>query len=181
MTLFESSRQPILLLLIYDNVYDLRPIAGSFLEAFRFRDFGNISKPFLQFAGFLDRGRPFQLFLGGIELILKFHQLGTGFFSGVLVADVTVCAVDGGDEAYKIGIELSDNADFSTGSEYETCALRIGDAAVTSGDVDTTTGRFTLPFNNRIVDGTRLRYARVYTTHAGSTSSITYSAFATKA
>lgn len=113
-----------------------------------------------------------------VDSVAKVVDLGTGFWTGDLVCDVTVCAVDGGDEAYKIGVELSDDDDFSTGSEYEAVALRIGDAAVTSGDVDTTTGRFVVPFSNRIVDGTILRYARVYTTHAGSTSSITYSAFA---
>ena len=113
-----------------------------------------------------------------VDSSAKVVDLGTGFWSGDLVIDVTVCAVDGGDEAYKIGIELSDDDDFSTGTEYEGPSLRIGDAAVTSGDVDTTTGRFILPFTNRAVDGTVCRYARVYTTHAGSTSSITYSAFA---
>lgn len=113
-----------------------------------------------------------------VDSAAKVVDLGKGFWSGDMVIDVTVCAVDGGDEAYKLGVELSDNSDFSTGSEYEAVALRIGDAAVTSGDVDTTTGRFVLPFTNRIVDGTILRYARLYITHAGSTSSITCSAFA---
>lgn len=113
-----------------------------------------------------------------VDSAAKVVDFGTGFFEGELVIDVTVCAVDGGDEAYKIGLELSTNSGFSSGDEYESVSLRIGDAAVTSGDVDTTTGRFVLPFNNRIVDGTTLRYGRLYTTHAGSTSSITYSAFA---
>lgn len=108
----------------------------------------------------------------------KVVDLGKGFWSGDLVIDVTVCAVDGGDEAYKFGIELSDNSGFSSGTEYEAVSLRIGDAAVTAGDVDTTTGRYVLPFNNRAVDGTILRYARLYITHAGSTSSITCSAYA---
>ena len=108
----------------------------------------------------------------------KVVDLGTGFWSGDLVIDVTVAAVDGGDEAYKIGIELSSNSDFSTGSEYEGASLLIGDSSVTGGDADTTVGRYVLPFRNRAIDGTTLRYARVYVTHIGSTSSLTMSAFA---
>lgn len=108
-------------------------------------------------------------------------DLGTGFWSGDLVVDVTAAAVDGGDEAYTIMVQLSDNSDFSTGAEYEGASLRIGDAAVTLGDVDTTTGRYVIPFNNRVSgDGTCWRYARVYTVHAGSTSSITFTAYACK-
>jgi hypothetical protein len=113
-----------------------------------------------------------------VDSAAKVVDLGTGFWEGVMFIDVTAAAVDGGDEAYTIQVQFSDNSDFSTGSEYEGPGLRIGDAAVTGGDVDTTTGRYTLPFNNRVVDGTCLRYARVYTTHVGSTSSITFTAWA---
>jgi hypothetical protein len=115
-----------------------------------------------------------------VDSAARVIDLGTGFWAGDLVVDVTAAAVDGGDEAYTIQVQLSDNSDFSTGSEYEGAALRIGDAAVTGGDVDTTTGRYVIPFHNRVVDGTCLRYARVYTTHVGSTSSITFTAFAAK-
>lgn len=116
-----------------------------------------------------------------VDSAAKVLDLGTGFWSGDLVVDVTDAAVDGGDEAYTIQVQLSDNSGFSAGSEYEGAALRIGDAAVTGGDVDTTTGRYVIPFHNRVAsDGTCLRYARVYTTHVGSTSSITFTAFAAK-
>jgi hypothetical protein len=108
----------------------------------------------------------------------KVVDMGTGFFSADLVIDVTVAAVDGGDESYKFGIELSNNADFSTGAEFEGASLLIGDSSLTGGDTDTTTGRYVLTFNNRPVDGTTYRYARLYVTHAGSTSSLTASAFA---
>lgn len=111
----------------------------------------------------------------------KVLDLGTAFWSGDLVVDVTAAAVDGGDEAYTIQVQLSTDSGFSSGSEYEGASLRIGDAAVTLGDVDTTTGRYVIPFHNRVAsDGTCLRYARVYTIHEGSTSAITYSAFASK-
>lgn len=113
-----------------------------------------------------------------VDSAAKVLDLGTGFWSGDLVIDVTAAAVDGGDEAYKIGIELSTDSGFSSGTEYEAASLLIGDAAVTAGDVDTTVGRYVLPFHNRAIDGTTVRYARIYTTHIGSTSSITYSAFA---
>lgn len=115
-----------------------------------------------------------------VDSVARVLDLGTGFWAGDLVVDVTAAAVDGGDEAYTIQVQLSDNSDFSTGSEYEAAGLRIGDASVTGGDVDTTVGRYVIPFHNRAVDGTTLRYARVYTTHVGSTSSITFTAFAAK-
>lgn len=111
----------------------------------------------------------------------KVLDLGTGFWSGDLVVDVTDAAVDGGDEAYTIQVQLSDNADFSTGAEFEGASLRIGDAAVTLGDVDTVAGRYVIPFHNRVAgNGVCYRYARVYTIHAGSTSSITFTAYACK-
>lgn len=115
-----------------------------------------------------------------VDSAAKVVDLGTGRFEGVMILDVTACAVDGGDEAYTIGVQVSDNSDFSTGSEWEVAKLRIGDQAVTDGDTDTTTGRFELPFNNVVSDGVFKRYARIYTTHVGSTSSITFTAFATK-
>lgn len=113
-----------------------------------------------------------------VDSAAKVLDLGTGFWSGDLVIDVTVAAVDGGDESYKFGIELSSNSDFSTGAEYEGASLLIGDSSLTAGDADTTVGRYVLPFHNRAINGTTLRYARLYITHAGSTSSVTCSAFA---
>jgi hypothetical protein len=113
-----------------------------------------------------------------VDSVAKVVDLGTGFWSGDMVIDVTAAAVDGGDEAYTIGVQVSDNSGFSSGTEYEVAKIRIGDAAVTDGDVDTTVGRYVLPFHNRAIDGTILRYARVYTTHVGSTSSITFTAWA---
>ncbi len=116
-----------------------------------------------------------------VDSAAKVVDLGTGYFAGDMVIDVTAAAVDGGDEAYKIGIEFSTTTGFSSGSEYEGPALLIGDSSVTGGDADTTTGRYVLKFHNRVVDGTTARYARVYTTHIGSTSSITFTAFASPA
>lgn len=113
-----------------------------------------------------------------VDSAAKVVDLGTGLFEADMIIDVTACAVDGGDEAYTIAVEVSDNSDFSTGSEWRVAEIQIGDAAVIGGDTDMTTGRFVLPFNNRVSDGTLARYARVYTTHVGSTSSITFTAFA---
>lgn len=113
-----------------------------------------------------------------VDSAAKVIDVGTGLFEADLVIDVTACAVDGGDEAYTISVEVSDNSDFSTGGEWRVASLQLGDASVVGGDTDMTTGRFVLPFNNRVSDGTLKRYVRVYTTHAGSTSSITFTAFA---
>lgn len=113
-----------------------------------------------------------------VDSAAKVVDLGKGFWSGDLVIDVTAAAVDGGDEAYTISVEVSDNSGFSSGSEFRLASLQLGDASVIGGDTDMTTGRYVLPFNNRASDGNIYQYARVYTTHVGSTSSITYTAFA---
>src|SRR5690606_5828306 len=90
-------------------------------------------------------------------------DLGTGFVAADMVIDVSAAAVDGGDDAYLISVELSDDDDCSTGKEFRVASLQIGDAAVIGGDTDMTTGRYVLPFNNRSVDGDTYRYARIYT------------------
>jgi hypothetical protein len=82
-----------------------------------------------------------------------------------------------GDESYKIAWEVSDNSGFSSGVEYEVCALTLGDATVHGGDTDSTTGRYVLPIHNRI-EATPYRYGRVYVTVAGTVATgINFTAF----
>lgn len=117
-----------------------------------------------------------------VDAAAKVVDLGTGFFQGKMWIDVTACEVDSGNESYKIAVELSDNSGFSSGSEFERCAIVLGDSSIHGGDVDTATGRYSLPFDNRMADGNLYRYARVYTTIAGTIAAgINYSAFADKA
>lgn len=108
----------------------------------------------------------------------KVADVGTGFVEGNLVIDVTAIEVASGDEGYKIGIEGSTTTGFSSGTEVELASILLGDSSVTGGDTDSATGRYTLPFNNREVDGTCYRYLRVYTTVQGQVATgINYTAF----
>jgi hypothetical protein len=115
-----------------------------------------------------------------VDSVAKVVDMGTGFFKGKLWIDVTAIEVDTGNESYKIAVELSDNSGFSAGSEYERCAIVLGDSSIHGGDTDTAVGRYSLDFDNRIPNGSLWRYARVYTTVAGTIggTGITFSAFA---
>jgi hypothetical protein len=116
-----------------------------------------------------------------VDSVAKVVDVGKGFFSGVLWIDITACEVDSGNESYKIAIELSDDSGFSAGSEFERCAIVVGDSSIHGGDTDTAVGRYSLPFDNRMEDGDQYRYVRVYTTIAGTIATgINYSAWATK-
>jgi hypothetical protein len=114
-------------------------------------------------------------------------DVGTGFFEGEIVIDVTAIEVDTGNELYSIALEGSSDSGFSSGTEVELCMLRLGDSSVTGSDVDNVVGRYTLPFNNRQPSGTAFsegynwRYLRLYTTVAGTIATgINYSAFIVK-
>ncbi len=113
-----------------------------------------------------------------VDAVARVVDLGKGYFAGDMVIDVASIAVDGGDESYRICLELSDAVGFSAGTEFDKCSIILGDSSLTNGDVDSVVGRYIMPFNNRAENGTLYRYARLYTTHAGSTSSINFTAFA---
>ncbi len=108
----------------------------------------------------------------------KVADVGTGLFEAQLIIDVTAIEVASGDEVYTITIEGSTTTGFSSGTEVELASIKVGDSSVTGGDTDSIAGRYTLPFNNREVDGTCYRYLRVYTTVAGAIATgINYTAF----
>ena len=116
-----------------------------------------------------------------VDSAAKVVDLGTGFFEGRMWIDVTAVEVADGNESYKIAVELSDNSGFSAGSEFERCAIVLGDSSIHGGDTDTAVGRYSLPFDNRMEDGDLYRYARIYTTVAGTVGTgITFSAWADK-
>lgn len=112
-----------------------------------------------------------------VDSAAKVLNVGTGFFEGDIVIDVTAIEVDTGNEIYSIALEGSNNSDFSTGTEVELCMLRLGDSSTTGTDVDNIVGRYTLPFNNRQPSGTAFSdgycwpYLRIYTTVAGTIAS----------
>lgn len=108
----------------------------------------------------------------------KVCDVGTGLFEGTCVIDVTAIEVASGDEGYRIGIEGSTTTGFSAGTEVELGSILLGDSSITGGDTDSAAGRYTLPFNNREVDGVCYRYIRLFTTVQGAIASgINFSAF----
>lgn len=121
-----------------------------------------------------------------VDSVAKVVDVGTGFFKGTMVIDVTAIEVDTANEIYNIAIQGSNDSGFSSGTEVELCALNVGDSSVQLSDTDNVVGRYTLPFNNRqgistaLADGTCWRYLRIYTTVAGTIASngINFSAFA---
>jgi len=108
-------------------------------------------------------------------------DLGAGMMDADLVVDVTAIDVTTGDEAYSLMLEVSPDATFGTAGNIRVAAeLRIGGATFTApnGAADTV-GRFIIPFRNER-NGTIYRYARLYTLIAGTTPSLTFSAFLAK-
>lgn len=109
-------------------------------------------------------------------------DVGAGLVKGHLVVDVTAMDVTTGDEAYSLMLEGSPDAAFGTAGNIRVVSeLRIGGATFTApnGAADAV-GRFAIPFRNER-NGTLYRYLRLYTLIAGTTPSITFSAFLAKA
>lgn len=108
-------------------------------------------------------------------------DIGAGMFMGDMVVEVTAMDTTTGDEAYTFMLEGSPDAAFGTAANITVLAMqRIGGAtgATPVGTADTV-GRFTVPFRNER-NGTTFRYVRLYTLVAGTTPSITFSAFLAK-
>ena len=95
------------------------------------------------------------------------RDLGAGLVEGDIIIDVSQLDVDSGNEIVTVGAQISDSATFAS-SYYQVACIQLGDAAAIAGDVDMTTGRYVLPFNNMIADGTTKRYLRLYITIAGT-------------
>ena len=91
----------------------------------------------------------------------------TANFSAVAVIDVSAIEIASNDERYDILIQGSNSATFASG--VETLAqLCLGATEVRDGgSIDSTTGRYELPFVNRQAD-TLYQYLRVYTVVAGT-------------
>lgn len=102
-----------------------------------------------------------------VDSAAQILDIGSGNVEGDIVIDVSACEVDSGNEHYVIGAQVSSSATFAS-DVYELTALDLGDAAVLSGDIDMGIGRYILPFQNSIGDGTAKRYMRLYVTVAGT-------------
>lgn len=103
---------------------------------------------------------------------------GGAYFEGDMVIDITAVEVDSGDEKYLIHVQASDSSTFAS-TIQSVVAFEAGDSAVVSGDIDTGTGRYILPFSNQVGE-TIYRYLRVYTFISGTiVTGINYTANAT--
>ena len=108
-------------------------------------------------------------------------DVGTGLLDADLVVDVTAMDVTTGDEGYSLLLEGSPDAAFGTSANITVVAqLTIGGATAAApvGTADTI-GRFLIPFRNER-NGTTFRYLRLKTVIAGTTPSLTFSAFIAK-
>ena len=108
-------------------------------------------------------------------------DLGAGDVEGDIVIDVSAMDVNNSNELYSVGAQISSVAAM-TSDLYEICTLQLGDSSVIPGDTDMTTGRYILPFQNRIAGGTAKRYLRIYVTISGTVAGagITYAAYLAK-
>lgn len=109
----------------------------------------------------------------------KILDMGTGVFKADVEIDVTALEIASNDEIYTICIQLSSSSTFA--SNYVTTAkLELGAAEVLLSDLDSTTGRYIMTFDNEF-NGAYYQYARIYTVVAGTiTTGINYTAFASK-
>lgn len=116
-----------------------------------------------------------------VDAAAKILDMGAGYFTGVVVIDVSAIEIASNNELYEIGFQLSNSATFASGIE-EVCALKLGALEVVNGDKDSGVGRYFLRVHNEM-QGTIYRYARLYTTISGSIAGgggINYAAFLTK-
>lgn len=102
--------------------------------------------------------------VGGVARVIN---LGTGNVFGDIIVDVSALDVDTGNEIVTIGVQLSSKSNFAD-DIYQVASLAIGDAAAIAGDVDMTTGRYVIPFNNFIANSVTKQYLRLYFTVGGT-------------
>ena len=137
----------------------------------------NVTKTFDAALELKDAGLVASSAAATVDSSAKIVDLGAGDCEGVIVIDVSACEVASGDEKYIIGAQISSTSDFSS-DYYEISSLILGDATQIPGDVDMVEGRYLLPFQNRIADGTAKRYLRIYTTISGTIATgINYTAY----
>jgi hypothetical protein len=92
------------------------------------------------------------------------------------VLDVSVLDVSDGDEVYTLAIQLGDADDFS-GATVERAAIRLGDSSqLALNSADSGPGRFVVGVDN-VSGGSGFRFARLAVTAAGTSPSVTVSAF----
>ncbi|MBG0789650.1 MAG: hypothetical protein H0S80_04040 [Desulfovibrionaceae bacterium] len=105
---------------------------------------------------------------GTVGGFAKVADVGNGLIDAELVIDVSAIEIASNDEIYSIAIQGSDTSDFTTGSpeNEELAVLNLGAAEVLTGNQDSETGRYVLPFRNE-KNGSVYPYLRVYTSVDG--------------
>ena len=102
-------------------------------------------------------------------------NLGNGRVDGRLYVDVTAIEIADNDEKYSIALRGSQSASWAT--NHDLAHLILGAKEVLGGSVDSTTGRYWVPFSNEI-KGTIYSHARLYAVGAGTlTTGLTFSAW----
>lgn len=110
-------------------------------------------------------------------------DLGPGEWEGYLDIDVTAMDIVSNDEKYDIILQGSPDAAFGTAGnivELMQFSLSAKEVKVSDSDKDDVIGHYVKPVKNLDFDGTPLRYMRIYTVVAGTTPTITYSAYLSK-
>jgi hypothetical protein len=115
-----------------------------------------------------------------VDSAAQIVDVGTGFFKGCMILDVSALEIASNDEIYDIVVQGSSDSDFGTDTNIvELAALNLSAAEVKRTDCnkDDSTGRFKLYFDNEN-NGTYYRYLRVYTVVAGTVATgINYTAY----
>ena len=111
----------------------------------------------------------------------KIIDFGTARIDGRLIVDVTALDVAAGDEA-TVFMQVSDGGPgttaFEAGNWRAVGSIILGDVTLNGSKVDSTVGRYELPFSNQL-NGTVYRYGRIYLLIAAS-GALTYKAFIAK-
>lgn len=108
-------------------------------------------------------------------------DLGDGYYEGDLVVDITAIDTTSNDEVYTVLLEGGTVSGLASGAVEILAMRRLEDPAAAGGqgraNVEHGIGRYVIPFNNNSPLGTAYRYLQMAFTIAGTTPSITFSAF----
>lgn len=103
-------------------------------------------------------------------------NVGAGRFDGRAIVDISAITVSGADQLYGVEVQVSPDSGFAT-TVIVAGALRLGHPTATGLAGASAAGRYEVHFTNE-VSGTVYPWVRLYTRVAGTTPSITRSAFA---
>lgn len=97
----------------------------------------------------------------------KIHDVGTSVYEGELEIDVSAVEIATGNELYTVAIQGSSSATFASNIQNLAMIDLGATGARKGGAIDSTVGRYHLPFVNK-QDDVVYQYLRVHTTVAGT-------------